>query len=105
MLSQRDMDEIKMEAERLYLEMMQEFERTWLGRRAEYGSQGEQELSGEEWGQLVQRGGEDENAGAELVEGQPNGEEIGTGAGAPGAAIGASGRGIPPDLAATLLGG
>jgi len=86
-MNERTMDTIKMEAERKFQEMMEEFQRSWLGRRAEYGTgeiEGqENELPGEIGGQLVQRGGEVENAAAELIEGQLLGKMAGAGAGAP----------------------
>lgn len=81
------MDTIKMEAERKFQEMMEEFQRSWLGRRAEYGTgeiEGQaNELPGEVGGQLVQRGGEVEDATAESIEGQRISEVAGGGAGAP----------------------
>ena len=86
-MNERIMDTIKMEAERKFQEMMEEFQRSWLGRRAEYGTgeiEGqENELPGEIGGQLVQRGGEVENATAESIESQLLGEMAGAGAGAP----------------------
>jgi hypothetical protein len=86
-MNERTMDTIKMEAERKFQEMMEEFQRSWLGRRAEYGSTTrtgqENELPGEDGGQLVQRGGAPEDATAESIESQLLGKMAGAGAGAP----------------------
>ena len=86
-MNERTMDTIKMEAERKFQEMMEEFQRSWLGRRAEYGTgeiEGQEDnLPGEVGGQLVQRGGEVEDAAAELIESQLLGKMAGAGAGAP----------------------
>ena len=86
-MNERTMDTIKMEAERKFEEMKEEFQRSWLGRRAEYGNSTgtgqENELPGEDGGQLVQRVGAPEDAAAESIESQLLGEMAGAGAGAP----------------------
>ena len=79
-MNERQMDMMKMEAERRFMVQMEEIQLRWLGRRAEYGSQ-ENNLPGEIGGQLVQRGTEDDNAIPEPDESQPSGQENGAGAG------------------------
>jgi hypothetical protein len=86
-MNERMMDMVKLEAEMSFMEMMAEFQSAWLGRRAEYGNQ-ENNLPGEVGGQLVQRGGEDENERAEFGESEPLSEEAGGGSGDQSALMG-----------------
>lgn len=89
-MNERQMDLMKTEAERRFEQQMEEIQRRWLGRRAEYGNQGEN-LQGEVGGQLVQRGAEINDTIQEPGERQPGGEEIGAGAGDQGSLVGSAG--------------
>lgn len=79
-MNERTMDLMQMEAERRFREFLEEFQRRWLGRRAEYGIPSEN-LQSEIGGQLVQRGAEIDDTGKEPGASQPGGTEIGAWAG------------------------